>query len=164
MNQPTIKRTLPPGLRDALRGAAQEELLPTMAALPRRDRDELRTLARQMLNLLDRSESWRPDILPQRIYFAVDDSKQAAAALTHLSDLGCDRYAPMATSDIAMIFVSRRGEYTFLFNGDDLERHRGELARSSDWQKVTYDDIMRCTHLEDLKGLNPTRTQRPAGT
>lgn len=148
----TPGKGLPAGLIETLRTVAAPAIMPALAALDRSSREELTALARQFLNQLDQSASWKPDVLRQRIYLAVDGHAEAKVALDKLHELGCQQYGvPMSGDPISAIFVDRRGNYTFLFAEADREKHFGELTRSGTWHKVTLKAVIEAQKLDDLQ-------------
>lgn len=148
----TIPTQLPPRLIQNLRETAQEEMLPTLAALDRTTRAEIRLLLRSILTLVDRSENWKPPVVSRRFYFAVDSNQEARLALDKLASLGCTRYTPnVGPEQVTAIFVSKAGEYSFVFNNVDRERYFGELQRDTAASaRVDIKDIMAATSLSQL--------------
>lgn len=158
-----ITTQLPSHFLQSLREAAHEEMLPTLVSLDRATRTEMRLLLRSLLVMIDRSENWKPVIVARRFYFAVESNQEARVALDKLASLGCARYAPsVGPEQITAIFVSKAGDYSFVFSNEDRERYFGEINRdAAASSQVTFQDVILATSLNDLVGHNKPAPQRP---
>lgn len=114
-----INQTLPSGLLATVTQAADPALMASYASLDKQSREQLRVAARKMLAMLDKSETWRPHFLSSAVAIPVSTQAHADLVLKHLHKHGCAQYVhDTASTPIAVIFVTKDGRLSFLFQGE----------------------------------------------